>query len=188
MGSGLETAESPDLMCCEFRSSGHPFQAQHPKFFLRPKSLSIWPFAVRLFSETTLVGSPEEKMKYLCLVVIDENKIAALTPAESQALDDASIAHDQGLRDKGQLVTAQALESVRAAVTVRGKKDKPLVTDGPFAETREQIGGFLLIEANDMKEAIQIASQVPVLRFGAIEIRAIKELTSSKDKDREKRR
>ncbi len=125
-------------------------------------------------------------MKYLCMVIIDEKKLDALSPVDSQALDDESIAHDQILREKGHLLAAQALEPVRTAVTVRVQKGKPLVTDGPFAETREQIGGFLLIEAKDMKEAIQIASKVPALRLGGIEIRAVKELTSSKDREKRK--
>jgi hypothetical protein len=120
-------------------------------------------------------------MKFLCMVIIDEKKLEALSPADSQTLDDESLAYDQILRDKGHLVAAQALESVRKAVTVRRQKGKPLVTDGPFAETREQVGGFILIEARDMKEAIQIASNIPVLRLAAIEIRPIKELTASND-------
>ena len=121
-------------------------------------------------------------MKYLCMVIIDEKKLEALSQADSQALDDESLAHDQTLRDKGHLVAAQALESVRTAVTVRMQKGKPFITDGPFAETREQIGGFILVDAKDMKEAIQIASKIPVLRLAAIEVRPIKELISSKDR------
>jgi hypothetical protein len=122
-------------------------------------------------------------MKYLCMVIIDEKKIEALSREESQALDDESLAYDQTLRDKGHLVAAQALESVRTAVTVRMQKGKPFITDGPFAETREQIGGFILVDAKDMKEATQIASNIPVLRLAAIEVRPIKELISSKDID-----
>jgi hypothetical protein len=118
-------------------------------------------------------------MKYLCMVFCDEKKIEALSAAESQTLDDESLAYDQVLREKDQLLAAQALQSVRSAVTVRSQKGKPLVTDGPFAETHEQIGGFLLIEAKDMEEAIKIASKVPVLRLAAIEVRPIKELHAS---------
>jgi hypothetical protein len=121
-------------------------------------------------------------VKYLCMVIIDEKKLEALSQADSQALDDESLAHDQILREKGHLLVAQALEPVRTAVTVRVQKGKTVVTDGPFAETREQIGGFLLIEAKDMKEATQVASKIPVLRLAAIEVRPIKELTSSKDR------
>lgn len=113
-------------------------------------------------------------MKYLCMVIIDEKKLEALSQADSQALDDESLAHDQILREKGHLLVAQALEPVRTAVTVRVQKGKTVVTDGPFAETREQIGGFLLIEAKDMKEATQVASKIPVLRLAAIEVRPSK--------------
>jgi hypothetical protein len=118
-------------------------------------------------------------MKYLCIVFCEESKLEALTPTELQALDDESLAYDQVLREKDHLLAAQALQSVRSAATVRIKNGKPLVTDGPFAETREQIGGFLLIEAKDMDEAIKIAWKVPVLRIAAIEVRPIKELHAS---------
>lgn len=119
-------------------------------------------------------------MKFLCLVVVDENKLESLSKKDSQALDDESLAYDQSFRDTGHLLAAHALQSVRRAVTVRRKNGKPLVTDGPFAETREQIGGFVLIEAKDMEAAIEIASKIPPIRFGGIEVREIKELTSRK--------
>jgi hypothetical protein len=119
-------------------------------------------------------------MKYLCMVLVDEKKLHALTESELQALDDESLAFDDTLRKKGHLLAAQALESVSTATVVRVRSGKVSVTDGPFAETNEQIGGFLLIEAQDLNEAIQLAAQVPVIRMGAIEVRPIKELTASK--------
>jgi hypothetical protein len=119
-------------------------------------------------------------MKYLCMVLVDEKKLDALSESEAQTLDDDSLAYDDSLRKGGHLITAQALESVSTATVVRIRGGKVSVTDGPFAETNEQIGGFLLIEAQDLNEAIQLAAQVPVIRFGGIEIRPIKELTSSK--------
>jgi len=118
-------------------------------------------------------------MKYLCLVFVDEKKLESLSKAESQTLDDESLAYDQTLREEGHLLAAHALQSVREAVTIRPKKGGRVVTDGPFAEAREQVGGFILIEAKDMKEAVAIAAKIPPLRLGGIEIRAIKELTSS---------
>jgi hypothetical protein len=120
-------------------------------------------------------------MKYLCMVFLDEKKLDALSETESQALDDESLAHDETLRNGGHLLAAQALQSVQTARTVRIRNGKILVTDGPFAETREQIGGFLLIEAKDMNEAIQLAAKAPVIRLGGIEVRPVKELTSSVD-------
>ena len=119
-------------------------------------------------------------MKYLCMVLVDEKKLHALSESELQTLDDESLAYDDTLRKKGHLLAAQALESVSTATVVRVRNGKVSVTDGPFAETNEHIGGFLLIEAQDLNEAIQLAANVPVIRLGAIEVRPIKELTASK--------
>jgi hypothetical protein len=118
-------------------------------------------------------------MKYLCMVCLDEKKLNALSESESQSLDDDSLAYDRTLQERGHLITAEALEPVQAATTLRLRGGKLSITDGPFAETTEQIGGFLLIEAKDLNEAIQVASKVPVLRFGSIEVRPIKTLVSS---------
>jgi hypothetical protein len=119
-------------------------------------------------------------MKYLCLVFGDEKNLNALSPAELQVLDDESLAYDETLRRQGHFVAAQALESVHAATTVRMRNGKVSITDGPFAETNEQIGGFILIEAKDLNEAIQLAAKIPAIRLGGIEVRPIKELTASK--------
>jgi hypothetical protein len=120
-------------------------------------------------------------MKFLCVVFVDEKKMAALPGVESQTLDDASVAHDQSLRAAGHLLAAQALEPVLSAATVRVRNGKVMVTDGPFAETKEQVGGFLLIDAKDRRQAIELASHVPVARYGTIEVRPVKELVSSAD-------
>ena len=121
-------------------------------------------------------------MKYLCMVFVDEEKLNAMSDSESQALDDESLAYDETLRKNGHLVAAQALQSVHAATTVRVRSGKVSVTDGPFAETNEQIGGFILIEARDLNEAIQLASRIPPIGLGGVEVRPIKELTSSADR------
>jgi hypothetical protein len=118
-------------------------------------------------------------MKYLCTVFFEEKKLEALSSAESQALDDESLAYDETLRKGGHLLRAQALQSVQTATTLRIKNSKVFLMDGPFAETNEQIGGFILIEARDLNEAIQLASKIPSIRLGGIEVRTIKELTSS---------
>ena len=118
-------------------------------------------------------------MKYLCLVFIDEKKLEALPKDEAQALIDESLNYDDTLRLGGHLLAAQALESVRAASTVRVQNGKTSILDGPFAETKEQIGGFILIDAKDMAEARQLAAGIPSARLGGIEIRPIKELTRS---------
>jgi hypothetical protein len=113
------------------------------------------------------------------MVIVDEKQLQALTESEAQALDDESLEYDQALRKGGHLLAAEALESVTSATTLRIRSGKVSITDGPFAETNEQIGGFILIEARDLNEAIQIASHVPVIRYGAVEVRPIKELVHS---------
>jgi hypothetical protein len=115
-------------------------------------------------------------MKFLCVVFVDEKKLADLPRDEFQALDEASVARDEVLRGSGHLLAAQALEPVRTAATVRVHNGKAIVTDGPFTETKEQVGGFLLIEARDREEAIKLISEVPVAGYGAIEVRAVREL------------
>jgi hypothetical protein len=124
----------------------------------------------------------EGTMKYLCMVFFDEKNLDALSESASQAMIDESLAYDQTLRDRGHFVAAQALEPVHAATTVRLRNGKVSVTDGPFAETNEQIGGFILIEAQDLNEAIQLASKIPPIRLGGIEVRPVKELVASTSK------
>jgi hypothetical protein len=119
-------------------------------------------------------------MKYLCLVYVDEKKLEALSPADSRALNNESLAYDRHLREHGHFIAAQALEFVKSAATVRRQSNKVSVTDGPFAETNEQVGGFILVEAKDRDEAIQIASKIPVIRFGRIEVRPVQELVEMK--------
>jgi len=116
-------------------------------------------------------------MKYLCMAVFDEKKLAAMSQGERGKLDDESLAYDETLRRSGHLLAAQALQGVETATTIRTSGGKLSLTDGPFTETNEQIGGFLLIEARDLNEAIQLASKIPVLRLGCIEVRPIMELT-----------
>ena len=122
-------------------------------------------------------------MKYLCSVFFEEKKLEALSSEELDALDVESLAYDDVLRKGGHLLAAQALQPVQTATTVRMRGGKVSVTDGPFAETTEQIGGFLLIEARDLNEAIQLASRIPVIRLGGIEVRPIKELTPGRPKE-----
>ena len=119
-------------------------------------------------------------MRFLCLVVVDEKKLAALSKKEAQELDDISLDHDEKLRKSGKFLAAAALEPARASKMVRVKDGKTLVTDGPFAETKEQIGGFILIDAKDLNEAIELASKIPAgQRLGGILVRPVKELTHS---------
>ena len=118
-------------------------------------------------------------MKYLCMVIIDEKKLKALSKSDSQTLDDESLAYDGALRKGGHFLAAQALEFVTTAKTLRLRNGKLSITDGPFAETKEQVGGFILIEAKDLNEAIQLAAKIPALRLGTVEVRPVKELVAS---------
>ncbi len=106
-------------------------------------------------------------MKYLCLVYGVEEEISAMD-------DHECLAYDAVLRDSGRCVASEALEPVATATTVRVRKGKLSVSDGPFAETKEQLAGFYLIDARDLDEAIQLASQIPPARVGSIEVRPIR--------------
>lgn len=118
-------------------------------------------------------------MKYLCMVIVDEKRLNAMSQIEHRELDDESLAYDEALRKSGHLLAAHALQGIETATTIRRSGGKLTVTDGPFAETNEQIGGFVLIEARDFNEAIQLASNIPPMRLGCVEIRPIMELTPS---------
>jgi len=112
-------------------------------------------------------------MKYLCLAYEEETKLTDLTQSEWDALRGETLTYLDELKRKGQVLTAEALQSVRTATTVRVRNGKVAVTDGPFAETKEQLGGIVLIEARDLNEAIQVASRWPSARLGSIEVRPI---------------
>ena len=108
-------------------------------------------------------------MKYLCLVYLEGQKLRAVADAECRACGD-------GFRQSGLLVAAEALQPVDTAATVRVRGGKVSVTDGPFAETKEQLAGFYLIDARDLNDAIQIAAKIPPAREGSVEVRPIREL------------
>ena len=118
-------------------------------------------------------------MKYFCVVYIEEKKLAAVNPSDPDALnDDECVAYDEALRKRGLCLASEALQPVETATTVRVRNGKVAITDGPFAETKEQLAGFYLIEARDLKEAIQVAAKIPPARIGSIEVRPIRELTT----------
>jgi hypothetical protein len=120
-------------------------------------------------------------MRYLCLVYSVEDPANALTDDEQQALVDEHLAYDEQLRKSGHWITAQALQPAEFAVIVRMRGGRVATTDGPFAETKEHVAGFVLIEARDLNEAIQVASKIPSARYGFIEVRPVRELTASKE-------
>jgi hypothetical protein len=119
-------------------------------------------------------------MNYLCLVFYDEKRLNELSAQERQNLDDESLDFDEALRREGYLLAAGPLQPVETATTVRVRGGKVSVTDGPFTETNEQIGGFVLIEARDLNEAIQVASRIPPVRLGGVEVRPMMNRVHSK--------
>ena len=114
-------------------------------------------------------------MKYLCLVYVEEKILHALPSAERLRLSDESMDYCDRLQKLGQLVTASPLHPVETATTVRVRDGKTSTIDGPFAETKEQLGGFLLLDVPDLNDAIRIAAQFPAARIGSVEVRPIKE-------------
>jgi hypothetical protein len=112
-------------------------------------------------------------MRYLCLIHLDEQKLDALPHTERNALNAAHLDYNDELRKRGQFLLAEALDPPKTASCVKVRGGKPVVTDGPFAETKEIIAGFYVIEAADMKEAADIASRLPVAQhgMGTIEVR-----------------
>ena len=110
-------------------------------------------------------------MKYLCLVYLEKDKWNAVHDNECANCGD-------GLRRSGQLLAAEPLHPVETATTVRVRNGKVSVVDGPFAETKEQLAGFYLIDARDLNEAIQVASKIPPAREGSIEVRPVRELVT----------
>jgi hypothetical protein len=118
--------------------------------------------------------SKEAAVKYLCLVYTDETKLAALSDREWDALVVENLDLCEELRRSGHYVSAAPLDSVRSAVTVRLRDGKRATTDGPFAETKEQLGGYYLIEARDRAEAVGVAARIPGARLGSVEVRALR--------------
>ena len=116
-------------------------------------------------------------MKYLCLIYYDEKTLDGWAQASRDAFWAEAEALALGLMQERKLVGGQALEPTSAAVTLRNRHGNVSVTDGPFAETKEQLGGVALIDAANLDEAIGIAARVPAARFGSIEVRPIRELS-----------
>ena len=114
-------------------------------------------------------------MKYLCFGHLDEQKIDAMPENERERFFKACSEYDNVLRTKGHFVRLEGLEGAQHAKTVRYQDGKVMITDGPYAETKEQIGGLLLLEAHDLSQATQLMSKHPGIRVGVFEIRAIDE-------------
>ena len=126
-------------------------------------------------------------MKYICLGYMEANKFETMSESERNAFVDGCFAYDDVLRKNGHFAGGEALQSARNAVTLRVQHGKVLVTDGPYAETKEQLGGILILEARDLNHAIQLMSKHPGVRGGPFEIRPAADLTEV-IRDSERRR
>lgn len=114
-------------------------------------------------------------MKYLCLIYESEQAAFAMSKEEGDAVMAAYFAFTEAVRKAGQYLSGNALQPVNTATTVRVRQGKTSTTDGPFAETKEQLGGYYLIEAKDLNEAIQVAAKIPGAQTGCVEVRPIME-------------
>jgi hypothetical protein len=127
-------------------------------------------------------------MKYICLGYIDEKKWENISESERNAMMDECFAYDDELRKNGHFAGGEALQSPRNAATLRFQNGKVSITDGPFAETKEQLGGILILEANDLNHAIQLMSKHPGVKAGPFEIRPAADLTAMVTESSERRR
>ena len=118
-------------------------------------------------------------MKFMFMIFHDEKDLDALSATERQTLVDSALEYDDEIRQSGHYIVSDALEPARTARTIRVRGGKVSTTDGPFAETKEQLCGFFLIEARDMDEACAVASRFPPARLGIVEVRPVRELKHS---------
>jgi hypothetical protein len=115
-------------------------------------------------------------MRYMLLIYENENAWAGMSEAEQGKAYGEYMAFTDDIKAKGQYISGAPLQPVTTATTVRVKDGKAISTDGPFAETREQLGGYYLVEAKDLDEAIGLATRIPAARMGSIEVRPVMEL------------
>ena len=118
-------------------------------------------------------------MRYLCLIYDDERKWGTMPKSEADTMMAEYGSFTEGIKKTGQYIGGEALQPTQSATTVRVRNGKISSTDGPFAETKEQLGGYYLINAKDLNEAIQVAGRIPSAKIGSIEIRPIMEIHPS---------
>jgi hypothetical protein len=126
-------------------------------------------------------------MKYICLAYISEDGWGTMTESQRNAALDEVFAYTDELRNSGHLVATEGLQSARNATTLRIVNGKVSVTDGPYVETKEKIGGIYVIEARDLNHAIQLMSKHPVVRAGGVEIRAVVDMSAIYEASKERR-
>jgi hypothetical protein len=117
----------------------------------------------------------ETSMRYLCLIYDDEKTWATMPKDKADSMMGEYFAFTEGIKHSGHYIGGEALQPVHTATTVRLRNGKVSTTDGPFAETKEQLGGYYLIDAKDLNDAIQVASRIPSAKLGSIEVRPIQE-------------
>jgi hypothetical protein len=115
----------------------------------------------------------EEPMKYLCLIYDEEKKMSLMSKTEMDAMMGDYFSFTEAIKASDHYVRGDALQPVHTATTVRVRNGKMSTTDGPFAETKEQLGGYYLIEARDLNDALQVAARIPSARYGSVEVRPI---------------
>jgi len=118
-------------------------------------------------------------MKYLCLIYSDESQWPKLPKDQADTMMAEYGEFTRSIKESGHYVGGHRLEPTGTATTLRSRNGKLSTTDGPFAETKEQLGGFYLIEARDLNDAIQVASRIPGVRFGSIEVRPVAEVPAN---------
>jgi len=121
-------------------------------------------------------------MKFMFMIYHEENVLDAMPEKEMQALVDSAIEYAEGIRQSGHYIASDALQRTGTARTIRVRAGKVSTTVGPFVETKEQLGGFFVIEATDMDEACAVAARFPPARVAVIEVRPVQELTHSRDR------
>lgn len=127
-------------------------------------------------------------MKYICLGYIDSSAFASLPEAERDAMMDSCFAYDEELRAKGHFKGGEGLQPPETAMTLRASNGRIVVTDGPFAETKEQLGGIMILEARDLNHAVELISKHPGAKFGPWEIRPAADLSEMVRQSEERRR
>ena len=123
-------------------------------------------------------------MRYVCLIYDDEKKLGAMSKEDSQAFMGAYFQFTEEIKKSGNYVAGEALQPVASATSLRKRSDKLSATDGPFMETKEQLGGFYLIEARDLDEARQIAARIPSVQTGTIEVRPVVDFSKQQEPPR----
>jgi hypothetical protein len=114
-------------------------------------------------------------MRYLCLIYDEEKKLNAMSQADQEKFMGEYFAFTDDIKKSGNHIAGEALQPINTATTVRVRNGKISTTDGPFAETKEQLGGYYLINAKDLNEAIKVAAKIPSAKLGSVEVRPIQE-------------